>query len=331
MIHPCSNEETHDTEPTEGMVVGLRAEEYTICGDEGVGQQHMYWTKLDATQCFGLSEPQKKCSRSTSGKHHCLVGEEWDALRERVGFVETVNPKRTLTVEVGNWPTSALTAAIARILLEETMNFKVGLGTLQPHPQPRMPTNARFECRLSLFGLQVSLGASDMLPPKRVQRTVPGRESNCMVWLKRVQVRSVARIGTFGVYERVARHHNFLALEAWESVQYENSVSYYVWDNVCSHPFVALTDNAEVNQKVRDGHPCTTRRFPGWARHIDQGLSGWVRATWWSSQVHYAIDSLELPVQPAEELVDYTLAIREEALQSIALGSFGWVRLSHSS
>jgi len=85
----------------------------------------MHWAKADATQCFGLSEPEKNCSRSTSGEHHCLVGEEWDALRERVGFLEVVNPTRTITLETGNWATYAVMSAIARILLEETMNFKV--------------------------------------------------------------------------------------------------------------------------------------------------------------------------------------------------------------
>ena len=43
----------------------------------------------------------------------------------------------------------------------------------------------------------------------------------------------------------------------------------------------------------------------------------------------YSIDGEELAVQPAEELVDSTLAIHEEGLQSIPLGAFGWVRPFH--
>jgi hypothetical protein len=206
---------------TQDMLKGwwvIRAAEYTTCGDEGVGHQHMYWSKVDATQCFGLSEPEKNCSRSTSREHHCLVGEQWDALRERVGFIEAVNPKRTMALETGNWETYAVMSAIARILLEETMNFKVGLGTPEPRPQSRKAMNAHDCPALSIF------------------------------WLKRAQVRMVARVGTWGAYERVARHEKYMALEAWESVQYENSVSYYLWDKVCSHPFVLIES---ANPKVR--------------------------------------------------------------------------------
>jgi hypothetical protein len=47
--------------------------------------------------------------------------------------------------------------------------------------------------------------------------------------------------------------------------------------------------------------------------------------------VAYAIDGTELPVQPASSLVDFTLAIEEQGLQGISLGSFGWVRPSHTA
>jgi hypothetical protein len=46
--------------------------------------------------------------------------------------------------------------------------------------------------------------------------------------------------------------------------------------------------------------------------------------------VAYAIDGIELPDQPASNLVDFTLAIEEQGLQTVALGSYGWVRPSHS-
>jgi hypothetical protein len=44
--------------------------------------------------------------------------------------------------------------------------------------------------------------------------------------------------------------------------------------------------------------------------------------------VAYAIDGIELTDQPISRMVDYTLAIQEQGLQSVALGSFGWVRHS---
>jgi hypothetical protein len=100
------------------------AVEYTVCGDEGAGEQHMVWRALPE-QCWGLSDPERKCSRSTSGEHHCLVGEEWDALRDKLGFIDAANPERVVSLEVGNWVTFSTIGAIARLLLEEMMNYKV--------------------------------------------------------------------------------------------------------------------------------------------------------------------------------------------------------------
>ena len=102
------------------------AVEYTVCGDKGAGEQHMVWRALaPEEQCWGLSDPERKCSRSTSGEHHCLVGEEWDALRDKLGFIEADNLERVMSLEVGNWASSSTIGAIARILLEEMMDYKV--------------------------------------------------------------------------------------------------------------------------------------------------------------------------------------------------------------
>jgi hypothetical protein len=56
----------------------------------------------------------------------------------------------------------------------------------------------------------------------------------------------VARTGTTGAYERVARHKNYMVLEAWESSSYENTVMYYVWDEICNKPF-ASNSNGKVS------------------------------------------------------------------------------------
>ena len=62
----------------------------------------------------------------------------------------------------------------------------------------------------------------------------------------RVQVRAVARTGTFGAFERVAREANYMVLEAWQSAQYEDTVKYYVWDHVCVQPFT-VNSNGKVS------------------------------------------------------------------------------------
>jgi hypothetical protein len=57
-------------------------------------------------------------------------------------------------------------------------------------------------------------------------------------------VRAVARTGTLGAFERVARAKgNYMVLEAWESVQFRDTAKYYVWDHVCARPFITNSND----------------------------------------------------------------------------------------
>jgi hypothetical protein len=227
--------------------IGLYAVEYTVCGDEGAGEQHMVWSALDEQQCWGLSEPERKCSRSTSGQHHCLVGEQWDALRHKLGYVEAANPERVMSLEVGNWVSASTIGAIARILLEEMMNYK---ACTRPSDSKTLtltltPRSIRFPYQV--VGDRTSPQTpGSLVSPLQVARLQYSVVEGSPV----VQVKAVSRSGTFGAYERVARHDKYMTLEAWESSQYEHIVAYYVWDHVCAHPFVTNS-----NDKVRAPFP----------------------------------------------------------------------------
>jgi len=100
---------------------------FTNCGDEGVGNQSLWWRAVEpAQQCFGLGMPNPDCSKSTTNRFQCLVGDHWDELRDKLRY-----PTRSRTgvakLEMGNWYSMSLQAAVARILLEEMMNYPVEL------------------------------------------------------------------------------------------------------------------------------------------------------------------------------------------------------------
>eukprot|EP00240_Pyramimonas_obovata_P000405 CAMPEP_0118926970 /NCGR_PEP_ID=MMETSP1169-20130426/4561_1 /TAXON_ID=36882 /ORGANISM="Pyramimonas obovata, Strain CCMP722" /LENGTH=563 /DNA_ID=CAMNT_0006868639 /DNA_START=3192 /DNA_END=4880 /DNA_ORIENTATION=+ len=100
---------------------------FTLCGDQGVGNQSMWWRAVEPdAQCFGLGRPGRECSKSTTNEFHCLVGEKWDRLRLEVNFPAS---QRTapVKIEVGNRYSMSLQGAVSRIILEELMNFPVEL------------------------------------------------------------------------------------------------------------------------------------------------------------------------------------------------------------
>ena len=73
---------------------------YTSCGDQGVGNQSLWWRAIEPfEQCFGLSLPERLCSKSTTNNFECLVGEKWDRLRVELAYPD--EPRKSLArVEV---------------------------------------------------------------------------------------------------------------------------------------------------------------------------------------------------------------------------------------
>ena len=69
----------------------------TSCGDRVVGNQSVWWRAVEPEkQCFGLSRPDQKCSKSMTDSYHCLVGEGWDQLRAELNYPQV--PRRAPAV-----------------------------------------------------------------------------------------------------------------------------------------------------------------------------------------------------------------------------------------
>eukprot|EP00976_Prorocentrum_cordatum_P092605 1189023-Prorocentrum_minimum.AAC.1 len=78
-----------------------RTVNFTECGDEGVGNQSIWWRAIEAhDQCFGLSQPERHCSKSTTQTFQCLVGEEWDETRRSLHYPAQTR-KKVAKIEVG--------------------------------------------------------------------------------------------------------------------------------------------------------------------------------------------------------------------------------------
>eukprot|EP00959_Pyramimonas_sp_CCMP1952_P326047 6824818-Pyramimonas_sp.AAC.2 len=93
----------------------------------------------------------------------------------------------------------------------------------------------------------------------------------------------VARIGTVNTHERCSRNTNYFNLEAWEVPAFPVS-KYYLGYEVVKHPFVKAS----------------------------------------SGSIAYAADrSVELPIQPVEELQNVITQIQDGRLVSNLLGATG--------
>eukprot|EP00854_Cymbomonas_tetramitiformis_P017998 gene17998-21436_t len=100
------------------------------------------------------------------------------------------------------------------------------------------------------------------------------------------RVSLISRGGTYSAYERVSRHQNYLAIEAWASNSYTATANYYVFEDVLKQPFRA--DN--------------------------------------NGEVVWASTGVSIPVQPqTAELFEKTVAIRERPTDHNLLGSTGEV------
>ena len=70
------------------------------------------------------------------------------------------------------------------------------------------------------------------------------------------QVALVSRTGTFGAFERAARHKNYVVLEAWESEAYSLPAEYYVWGDPFYHkPFMTKAGSTGTASSVRAPQP----------------------------------------------------------------------------
>ena len=86
------------------------------------------------TNCENAAESiQASTDRKTGERTSCLVGTQWDALREELRFDRlrsdgSASPPRGkgVTLIVRNWPSHAMIEQMVKILLEEMMGFEVG-------------------------------------------------------------------------------------------------------------------------------------------------------------------------------------------------------------
>eukprot|EP00976_Prorocentrum_cordatum_P101650 1192722-Prorocentrum_minimum.AAC.1 len=94
---PCYPAPTEETVNVNGSLVLVNI---TACGNVELGNQSLWWRAVEPDhQCFGMSRPDRRCSKSTTNEFQCLVGPKWDELRVSVNYPEEQR-KQLARVEV---------------------------------------------------------------------------------------------------------------------------------------------------------------------------------------------------------------------------------------